>query len=80
VLRKRLFRAILILGAAAIPATTPGCSDSSGPGCQPLGEKCGSNDEPYFNCCAGLECTIIPQGDRLIHRREDPNSPSLIES
>lgn len=70
---KRLFRAILILGAAALPTATPGCSDVSGPQCQALGERCGTHDEPYFNCCAGLECRIISQGDRLDHRCVDPS-------
>jgi hypothetical protein len=78
-LRKRLFRTLLILGVGALPTATPGCSDASGPGCQLLGERCGSSDERYTNCCSGLECRTLQQGEWLVHSCVDPSSPSLIE-
>ena len=78
-LHKRLFRLVLILGAAALPTGAPGCSDANGPGCQAEGERCGSNDEPYFNCCAGLDCRTIIQGNNLTHKCVDPGGTSLIE-
>jgi len=76
VLNRRLVRTFLIVGAAMLPTTTPGCTDVSGPKCQEEGERCGTNDEPYFNCCSGLECRSFQQGDRLVHICVDPSNPS----
>jgi hypothetical protein len=79
VLRKRLSRTLLILGMAMLPTATPGCTDASGPKCQAEGERCGTNDEPYFNCCSGLECRTFQEGDKLVHRCVDPSNPSLTD-
>ncbi len=47
--RRRLFRALLVLGVVALPVATPGCgAGPTGPSCSSLGQPCGG-----FNGCCG---------------------------
>jgi hypothetical protein len=52
-LGKKIVRILLIVGVAAIPSTTPGCTDPEEPICVELEGKCGGNDPA---CCTGLYC------------------------
>lgn len=63
--RKRILLALMMVGVAALPASTPGCTKQElfGPGCQHEGQACGSwAGIDWGPCCGAMACVSVPGG------------------
>jgi len=49
--QRRLFLLVLLLGTLGLVGV-PGCSDMTGPECEPRGRACSSNDQCCSDACA----------------------------